>query len=194
MATEAYALKIGATLGGAWVENVLHYLVDNDTDLINFSMAQRLVNAWDASVKTAWLGTLPSAYILQWVEARRSSAGGGRSWWIEYPNSATFGSLGTTTSGLQTAPIIKLYPGMGFDTQGRVYMPGISEAQLVDNEIFATYRTAIDTLIAAWDSISNGGSTFQLAIRSPKLGQTVPVVEAALGPIIGNIGRRRIPH
>jgi len=194
MATEAYSLRIGATLGGAWVENVLHYLVDNDTDLINWSMAARLCEAWDSTVKTAWLGTLPSAYVLQWIEARRSSVGGGRSWWIEYPNSSTFGSLGSTTGGLQTAPIIKLYPGLGTDTQGRVYMPGISEAQLVNNEILSTYRTAVDTLIAAWDSISDSGSTFQLAIRSPKLGTTVPVVEAALGPIIGNIGRRRIPH
>lgn len=193
MAIEAYALQIGATLGAAWVQNTLHYLADNATDSPSWEMALALTDEWDAQIKGLWLDTLPSAYILRWIEAKKISSGGGKSWPVEYPNATTFGTLGSTVANTNQAPIVKLFPALGTNTQGRIYMPGISEHQLVDNVIGNDYKAAINDLMPALKELTGGFVDWTLGIHSKKLAATVPVVDIGLSQYLGNIGRRRKP-
>jgi len=194
MAIEAYKLTVGALHFGAWVQNDMHFLADNDDDSTTRAMAFDLVDAWNFVCSTPWLGTLPESYAIQWIQAQRVIPSGGDAWWKEFPGSTANGTLGTGAATLNTAPIVKLYPGMGVHTQGRVFMPGIAETMLIGNVYDSDYVDAVNDWIAVQLSFDNGGKTWTWGIRSPRLNLCTPVIAAALGPIIGNIGRRRIPR
>lgn len=69
-----------------------------------------------------------------------------------------------------------------------------AETMLINNVYQATYKTAVSTFITAARLFTVSGRTYQMGIHSPKLATTVSVDSAALGNIIGNIGRRRVPR
>lgn len=194
MATEAYRLTIGGLQYGAWMENVLHFTTDNDGSVTPIDMAKKLCDSWTTFNIVEWLATCPASYGIQWIEARRVSTGKGNSWVREFPGASEVGTLGTASSTLSIAPVIRLYPTTGINTQGRVYMPSPAEGYLEDNIYQPGYTSAVAALIASMITWSDSGRDWYWAIHSPKLGIFAPVAEAALGPIIGTIGRRRTPR
>jgi len=194
MAIQAYQLTIGALQFGTWMQNDLHYLIDNTSGVTPYNEASNLLVDWYASCQSYWLACCPAQYSIQWIGAIRTSSGGGRSAYMEFPGNTEPGTLGSESSSLSTAPVIKLFPGMGVATQGRIYMPAPDEAYLVDNVYQSGYISAVGALISHFVSFTHSSRTWSLAIRSPKLNGTYAVSAATLGPIIGNIGRRRIPR
>jgi hypothetical protein len=194
MATEAYRLVIGAEHFGAWMENVLYFLTDNDGSISPVDMAKHLCDDWNTSVMADWLGCCPASYGVQWLEARRTSTGKGPSWVREFPGGTEVGTLGTSASTLSVAPVVKTYAATGVATQGRIFMPTPAETMLVDNVYDDDYKDAIETLVGDMRTFTVSGRTWTWGINSRKLGIITGVVEASLGPIIGNIGRRRSPR
>lgn len=194
MATEAYKLTIGGIHFGAWMQNELYYLFDNDDATSPLTLAKACVDQWFSDVESDWLGCCPESYGIQWLSARRASAGGGPSWVREFPGGTETGTLGTHANDLAVSPIIKLYVASGTNTQGRIFMPTPGIDQLVNNVYASDYTDAIDTLIGSVQSYGSPGAIFNLAVFSPKLQLFVPVVDLNLSRIIGNIRRRRTPR
>lgn len=194
MATEAYKVTVGGIQFGAWMQNQFYYLYDNGAATDRWLVAKQLVTDWIAEVLPSWLLCMPSEYGVQWISAIRTSAGGGKVYIKEFPGGTEVGGLGTEASNVGTAPVVKLYAGMGVDTQGRIFLPAPAEGYLVDNVYQAGYTAAVSTMLGHLVTFTASGRTYNLAIHSPKLAQTVAVSAAALGPIIGNIGRRRVPR
>jgi len=194
MATEAYKLTIGGLQFGAWMQNEMYYLFDNGAATDPWTVAKNLCNDWYSHNAVSWLGCMPASYGMQWLSAIRVSAGGGKTWLREFPGGTVLGTLGTHPSSLSTAPIIKLFPAMGVNTQGRLFLPAPGEGYLVDNVYQSAYISAVNTLIGNIVSFTVSGRTWALGIHSPKLANTYSVSAAALGSIIGNIGRRRTPR
>lgn len=193
MAIECYQLKIEQIMRGMNMQNVLHYLVDNNDAATTYTLALELVTRWDAVVKTSWLGLIPNVGGLRWIEARRVVPVGSDSVWKEYPASVAVGSLGTTVGPTAIAPIIKLYGALDSGIQGRVFLPPPAENKIVNNLFDSGYIAAVNTMIGNNLSFS-GAHDWNWAILSRKTNTGVTVSTAALSNIIGQIGGRRRPN
>lgn len=193
MAIETYSLRIGGLLFGSWVENVLHFRGDDGGTDTPRVMAKALTAHFNTTLLSKWLLCLPPQYGLQWIEAQKIMDGGGVSWWKEYPEGTENGAASGDVEGLGTSPIIKLFCAMGVNVQGRIFMPGVSNTNLVNNVYSGTYVTNTTSLANAL-ILPTTSRNWQLAVYSPKNAASYNVIAATLSGIIGNQGRRRFPR
>lgn len=194
MATEAYKLTLGSIQYGAWMQNEFYYIYDNSSAIENWLVAKQLVLDWITHTLPTWLLCMPASYGVEWISAIRTSTGGGKVWIKEFPGGSETGGAGTNSSSASTAPVIKLHPAMGVDTQGRIFLPAPAETMLIQNSYTSTYVTKITTMLGNLTTVTVSGRSYALGINSKKLGGVFPVSVAQLGPIIGNIKRRRTPR
>lgn len=192
MAIECYELKIEGVARGMHIQNVLHFNCDNDNDATSLVCAEELLGIWEDDVMEWWLDLVPNVYAVRWVSARRVVPKHSNTAWREYPGGTKLGTRGTEVGPTAVAPIIKLYGGLDTPIQGRIFLPPPGENVLVNNEFSGGYTDAVLALIEHFLNVSDVHD-FNLAILSRKTGTGYGVSQAALGPVIGQIGGRRRP-
>lgn len=193
MPSEAYRFTIEGIARGNHVQNVLHFLCDNNDDATPLSVAKELVNAWITDFASQWAAFNSDRYSTRWVQAYRIIPKGGNSWWKEFPDNEQPGALNDDIGVVSLAPIVKLFGGVTDGVQGRCYLPPPGESSVVENTIDTDYSTAVIACFNDLISFSGGTHDFALAIHSPTNGQAVPVTTVAMSPILGTQKRRRIP-
>jgi len=196
MAIENYKLDLGGLHGGAWNQVSLVFQVNNGSSENNIFVAKKLVDDFHADRLTDWRGLFPNEYGLEWARARRISVGGGKSRTREYPGSSGQGTRAGDTASLALAPVVKLHCGMTADTQGRIFLPCVSESDLDQNILDAGYVNDVVTFfgdLVGWTG-SISSLTWNLSVYSPKLSNAFPVVAITVSSIIGNQRKRRVPR
>lgn len=196
MAIECYKLDIGGINFGAWNQISLHFNFDNATVDPQYIVAKGLIDDFNADRMATYRGLFPNEYGVQWIRAKRVSVGGGQSRTLEYITGTAVGTRAGDVSSLATAPIVKLYPAMGLNTSGRIFLPAISDQDLVENNYTGGYETAVAnffTSLQTWNG-SISGNDWALAIHSKKLGIFTPVISHQLSATVGNMGKRRVPR
>jgi len=197
MPMELYKMDIGGLHGGAWNQISLHFRVDNTGSDPNLNVAQDLVNDWDTEKQVDYRDLFPNEYGVEWVKARRVSAGGGKTRFLEYPGSAGQGTRAGDTASLSISPVVKLVCGMGANTQGRIFLPAVAEADLNENVYDAGYITQVVTFfggLTSWSASGGSGRTWELCVLSRKLASYFPVASVSVSDIIGNQRKRRVPR
>jgi len=196
MAIEAYKLDIGGLAGGAWNQTSLVFRTDNSGPEPSYIKAKELVDDFAEDPLTDWRGLFPTAYGVQWIKARRISAGGGHTRHIEFPNGAADGTGTGDLGSTSLAPVVKLICGMLSNTQGRIFLPCIAEANFVDNRFEASYTSLVtayfNSILAFTGAVSS--TAWQLAVWSTKQLTVHQAVAAQLADVIGNQRRRRVPR
>jgi len=198
MATHTYSLVVSYTAGGQFSQNVLHYQFDDGGYADTQSAALALVNAFDTANTTHLRSMLCNSVSVYGYRARALDVAGG----FEAIKLLAGPPAGTRTGTLAVSavsPVIILYPNANAKQRGRVFLPGISDTDLIQGEFQAAFRTAVTTHAVMFVNTLNlaGGGT---PVASPvvysrkPLPSTSRIVEyARLSNMAGTIRRRQRP-
>lgn len=192
MPVECYRLTIQGIAAGEQVQNVLHYVTDNNDDSTPLEMAKEIVDLWFIDPKAAWLAFQSTAYAIRWMQAKRILPGGGNSYWKESPEGADDGVVAQEIGVLQLAPILKLFGGLTDGIQGRIFLPPPPQNYVDGNVITTTLRNAVIDWFDDAKELTDDHD-WQIAIFSPKNNAAYSVTAATMSDVIGSQGRRRKP-
>lgn len=194
MATQVYEIDINGTLEASYRQTTLHFQGVGVSEGDTLAAAESLVTGWDANIKTSFLATLPGAYFLFDIRARRAFPKPSAVGYKSYGQFAVTGTGATNATAQQTCPSIFLVPTMGTKSGGKIFWPAIPAGQLVDSAYQAAWKTAVDTCIAAMvTGFTTAGITWTLCIYSRKLQSASTVTGHNFSPVIGFQGKRRKP-
>jgi len=144
MANNTYSLTISYAPGLQFAQNVLHYQFDDSSYTDTATAALALCNSFDAANTTALRALLSTHCTLLSYKARNLTSPGG----FEAVKLLAGPPVGTRAGNLATtavSPVIVLFPTANAKPRGRVFLPGVSDADLVDGDFSAAYRTAVNT-------------------------------------------------
>lgn len=199
MANEAYELVISGTLAGQFVQNVLHVNVANTSDDPPYEIAGDIIDTLDATIglTAAWCDILPTDYALTSIRCRRVLVTGG-------PTAIRLGSAlaedaGQRTGTIQSAqvnPVIVLLTTLRPNRPGRIFVPGISEADLDAMVYVSGYVLAVDALIVLIHTgftLDNAGYSASFGILRRAIASSDDIMGGRLSPLIGTQRRRLRP-
>lgn len=192
MANRCYSLTVRGLLQDQFRENVLHFQSTGTADNDTVAAGESLIAGWIASVKTAFLATLPAAYCLTRLSARRVDLKPSATTHTYFPYFTAPGTRATDGTAQQTCPTIFLIPTMGTFSGGKIFWPTVPQGDLVNNVLASAWQTVVNTCISAMTSgFTNAGITWTLAIFSRKHGTISNVVGHTYSPLVGfQVGRR----
>jgi len=196
MSIETYKMDFGGVHGGTWTQISMHFQGETSGAGPSFEVAANLNNDFVADQLTDYRAMFPSSYGLHWIRTRRRIANQGNSRTHEFGLGGATGTRAGTTDSLALSPVVKLYPGITNNTQGRIFLPCVGVGDYTENVFDGGYTSIVVAFfggLVGWTG-SVSGVEWSLAIFSPKLGTAVPVVAVSVADVIGNMKRRRIPH
>lgn len=194
MATENYLLSIQGSVGGQYNECVLCFQSAGLSSTDTLDSAGDLVNAFVAHGQTTWLAMLPATYSLDVLSARRAFPKPSAQAYVQNQAFSVNGTRGTSATAYNLCPSVFLVPPMGTKSGGRVFLPCVGQADIVNNQYIAGYITAIDNFFgAATSGYAGSGTNWQLAIYSRKHVSASLAQSWALSPRLGFQSRRRRP-
>lgn len=194
MANRCYQLSVEGVLSASYRANILHFQSAGTVDTDTLAGAESLVNAFDASLKTKWLATLPATYSLVTLQARRVDLKPSATGYKTYGFGGAPGTRGSNGTGQQTCPSIFLIPTMGVKSGGRIFWPSIPDGDLVTSSYSAGWQTAVNSwFTTALAGITSGGITWTLCVYSRKLNLISSIASHTFSPVVGFQGRRRKP-
>ncbi len=197
MSEQIYQLRLTTSIAGQFAQNITHWRFDDGGFASTHAAALSLATSYQTRSQTQWQNMLPTATILLSWAARRVTQGQGFEAIVNIATATT----GTRTGGLgaaAVAPVLIGYPSLPIGRErARIFLPGITETDLVDGYYAAAYKTAIATILATvFDplTISGGGSpvaTYVLKHTIPA--NAIPMIEWRLSPTVGTLRRRQLP-
>jgi len=198
MAAQTYQLVITGNLAGQFVQNVLHYRMDDAGYATRLQAAKGLVDGWLTAGKMSdFLLMLPEPYIAKSVKARAVTGGGGPEW-IDTSMSGDLGERSGDIGESGVGPVLIWYTDGGNRSNGKTYLPGVSANDVKNGELLAGAGT--DILAAANDFLetfdSEGASivpVVQVIPRSSNMTLRSLVVEVSISKEIGQQRRRLLP-
>jgi len=194
MANRCFQLSVQGVLLNSYREITLHFASTGTNDNDTVAAGDSLINGWHTAIKTLFLATLPSSYMLQRLEARRVDLKPSFVSHKFYITGTGAGTRGSDATGQQICPSVFLVPTMGVKSGGKVFWPAIPQGDLVQNSLVGAWVTAADAAIAAMISgFTNGGMTWTMCVFSRKLGTIANIASHHWSPLIGFQSRRRKP-
>jgi hypothetical protein len=196
MATHVYSIGINYNVGGQFATNVVHYQFDDSGFPSTADAARALNNAWAAANQTALLNALSVHVTLLSYRARSVNQAGG----FEALKSVGAGTVGARAGNLGyagLAPVIVMHPVANGKQRGRMFLPGVSDADCLDGYITAAYNTVMGALITALLApitlVGGGAPVAQYCIynRTTHVGTLCDVGQVS--PMLGQVRRRQVP-
>lgn len=197
MAVEVYEATVSGTLAGQFVQTVLHTNLDNaslDSPFMAASAIATDMLAPGGSV-ALFLLALPSDYSPTSLRVRRVAPTGGPTSirLAAFFPSPTGGRTGEISSA-QVNPVVVWIPTTAPAKTGRVFLPGVSEADIDEMSLTQPLITAILAFANSWGSPQTAGANTMTGCvfrRLPKLGDNIAA--AYVSPLIGTQRRRLRP-
>ena len=197
MAIETYEHVITGHLAGQFVQTVLHTIIDNTGSYSPYMVAEDLNNHFiqEDELLSKFLDVLPLEYVGSSLRTRRVGPTGGptaialSSTWDEYQ-----GQLGSGISSQQVNPLIIWIPVNAPAKTGRVFFPGVAEAQLDNGVLQAgviSAMTAFGNYMDAGWTVAAGTGKGAVYRRATKVGD--PIGFHRVSPLIGTQRRRLRP-
>lgn len=198
MAAQTYQFIITGNCCGQFVQNVLHYRIDDAGFANRLLAAKGLIDGWlAASKQDAWLAMLPDDYLMKSLKARRVTNGGGP----EFIDVSLDGDPGGFGSGAQMSgagPVIIWFTDGGPRRTGKTFLAGIGIDKVDGGEIIATAVTAINSASAdfrtTFSTVGGGAVTATQCIpRSNDPATRSLIVGSLVSKNVGQQRRRQLP-
>lgn len=143
MANQTYQLVITGNAGGQFVQNVLHYFMDDAAYADPVSAAKGLVDGWlAADMLDEWCDMCCGAYTVKSVKCRRATGGVGPEW-LDVSVDGTPGNRGSTMQASSNGPVILWIPASPNRVTCKTFIPGASTGDVEIGELSAAALTAI---------------------------------------------------
>lgn len=198
MATHTYSLVVSYKVGGQFAQNVLHYSFDDAGFADTNAAAQALNNAFDTA-NTAKLRAMLCTAVSVLSYKSRSLSGTGGFEAVKLLAGPPTGTRGGSLSVSAVGPVIILYPVANAKQRGRVFLPGVSDSDLLDGDFQAGIRTAITTNAVMFVNtlvLTGGGAPTATPViysRLPLPAVSRTVEYARLSDVAGTQRRRQRP-
>jgi len=159
MSIHTYSLIPSYNAGGQFCQNVLHYQFDDSSYGDTASAALALINAFDSARTAGLQAILPTSTAILSYKSRCLTAVGG----FEAVKVLS-GINGTRTGILAVAgvsPVCVLIPTANAKPRGRVFLPGVTDSDLVDGEFATAFRNTVTSNAAVFTGTLTlaGGAT-----------------------------------
>lgn len=176
MSVHTYRLSISYNTAGQFAMNVLHYEFEDSGFVTSSQAADALNNAFDTHCSAALKDALSVHTQILSYKSRLVSAAGG----FEAVKLGVVGDIGTRTGDLSAsglAPLIRFITLGVPPKQGRMFLPGISDDDVDQSFLSASYFAKLDALANKLDdniTLTGGGSP----VATPVLYSQSPVVDS----------------
>lgn len=197
MATSTYRLTISYNTAGQFAQNVLHY--DFDDALFTSSIAAAA--ALNAAFNTHCSGPLKDALSLHTqilsYKSRKVTGGGG----FEAVLLGVTTDVGNRTGDLSAsglAPLIRFVTNAIPPITGRIFLPGISDSDVIDGFLDAAFFTDLTDLANVLDdtlTLSGGGAptATPVVLSHSPITVSTPIHIAVPSPYLSTQRKRQRP-
>lgn len=194
MATENYSLSIQGQVSNSYNECVLTFQSAGLSSTDTLDAGDDLIAAFRSHAEGEWLDCLPVSYQLGVYQARRLFPKPSAQAHHQYQPQTQMGTAGSTATAYNLCPSVFLVPPMGIPSGGRIFMPAVSQGDVVNNGYDAGYITRIDAFMTAvTNGMAGSGTNWKLGIYSRKNVSVALVQTWVLSPRLGFQGKRRQP-
>lgn len=197
MATEIYELVTSGTLAGQFVQTVLHLSLDIPSPENPYVSAQQIAVEWldVGGPNDLWNLALPASYLQTSLRVRRVAPSGGAT---HISLSGVFSTAeGQRDEEISSAQVNPLLIWIGEDNPsktGRVFLPGVAEADIDNMSLAGGLLTAMGNFAAAFiTGVSPAVGHAVGCIYRRTLGVGDIVNHAYSSPLIGTQRRRLHP-
>ncbi len=196
MATRVYNLVLNYSSAGQFASNVLHLQFDDSGFGTTQQAAQALITAWLLANQANLMSILPTDVTLLSARSRLVNGVGG----FEGFTLVTTGNVGTRTGATSVSglsPCMILYPVANGTQRGRVFLPGVSEADCVDGIFTAAFKTAVQAAGGIFENgitLVGGGNPPASPViysRTTRTGTLIGFTQ--ISAMLGTIRRRQLP-
>lgn len=193
MPSEIYTLRLQATLGGEFRENIFHFSGSGTDPNDTRKAATDLGVAWQTHLRVFWLNLFPETYELQNIYTKRTFPKPSCSSTAEFLPGVQVGTNGVQASAQQTCPCVFFIPQMGFLSGGKCFLPAAPQGAYSNNQPAGAWITAVNTYFNA--AIGGNAGTFytwQQIIYSKKYNSVSTVQSFHLSPVVGLMHKRKL--
>lgn len=194
MALDVYMIVVAGNLCGQPVENVLHYRSTGTAVPNPQVIAADVASAWDATVQPNFVACLPDNYTLVGWKCKRINNGGGPTV-VRFPAGPVVGTRPSSANDSAVGPLIVISYSNGVRFfAGRIFLPGIGDADIDNNQMVAALLTALDTLNATLTANLVGASdNYDFVVWSPTHANSFDILALTPSTKIGVQRRRLVP-
>lgn len=149
MALELFEVTVSGKLGGQFVQNIVHYVVNNSSSTGAYETAVDLLNGLNEIGNFIELFTdvCPADYTMTSVRARRiGPTGGPTAILLQAVLVADTGQRSGQISVSSSAPLLLLLTTNRPNRLGRIFIPGVSETDVANNVLASGLVTALQAL------------------------------------------------
>jgi hypothetical protein len=196
MATSVYSLTISYNVQGQFASNILHYVFDDGAYNSTFAAGLALIDRWKIVALPALKLMLPTLTVILSIKSKRVSIVGGFEA-IEVLPAATHGARAGSLQVAGVGPIVVTYEINNGKRRGKIFLPGITEADVVEGQIVAGARNAmtaqLSTLLSNLTLVGGGAPTAQYCIYHAATHSYVLIANSAISLVVGTQRRRQVP-
>lgn len=145
-----YQLTLTGTLAGQFVQNILHYQFEETSSQSAFINAAAIGNAWTADEIDNWLSIISSSYIMSSVRCQQISDGGGATYTQTSGVAGMTGARAAEISVQTVGPLINFPATVDKPVVGKIFVPGIPEADVSMGVIGSTLLGDLTTFLGNW--------------------------------------------
>lgn len=170
-ALDVYQLTIAAKCTGQWVNNVLHFQDVPGSSVDAYQTASDIITTYITSISTAWVSLFASDYQQLGYRCKRVKPLGGPSFTM--PTPGVVGNVPDTQALTAAVGSALIFPystngGVKWRT-GRIFIPGVPEAYVVENQLTGAYLTALSNYASLLiNPMTGADSTYQFGILAKK--------------------------
>jgi len=192
MATDVYQLTVLGQSAGQFFENVLHFTDGVTSDPDPSTAATDLIVSYKSEVEPQMVDAMAADSSILGYKAKRVNNGGSPT--IAVPQTAVPGTIASTsvTSGLASLILVPFIRTGKFYT-GKIFLPGLSEADLTGNAIGATQRARLATFTGSLETFTTGSFTWDYIIWSRTVSLPFVPYDFTVSAKVGIQGRRLKP-
>jgi hypothetical protein len=197
MAAHTYSLIPSYISGGQFCQNVLHYQFDDSGFTDTVSAALALIDAFDTANSTHLKNLLNTHAQITSYKSRALTAPGG----FEAIKlmAGAFGLRAGNLGATAVSPVAVLFPTGNASPRGRVFLPGVSDTDLVNGEYTGAFRTNFTTHAVMFVNpltLTGGGAPVATPViysRKTTPGSSYTVEYVRLSDLAGTQRRRQRP-
>lgn len=190
MANDVYQLIVLGQSAGQFFENVLHFKNAATSDPDPVTAATNLIAAFKASAQAELADCMSTDSSLTGHKCRRINNGGSPT--IAVPQTAVPGTVTGTSATSATASLLLVpFQRTGKFYTGKVFIPGLSEAELAGNVISGGQRSAVETFAGAMETFTSSPYTWDFVIWSRTVSLPFLPFDFSVSTKVG-IQRRRL--
>jgi len=200
MALELFEVTMSGNLGGQFVQNINHWVLNNSSATGAYESAVDLLNGLNETAKfiEGFMECCPAEFTLTSVRCRRiGPTGGPTAILLQAQLVQDTGQRAGTISVSSSAPLLLLLTTNRPNRLGRMFLPGLSETDVANNVLAAglvSQMDALGVLFRVGDVTPVSGDSYNGVVYRRALAVGDSLTATRVSQTVGTQRRRQKPN